>query len=314
MNAILQNYKVKIVNIKNDGTPSIVNSYVDRIYVINLKEDFIKRNYIITLFQKLKISISLVVVERLSKEDYEFVKKHSQISIAEAGCLFSHIWCLKNMIDSQLKNCIIFEDDIILHKHFESLLVGHLKRNPDFLMLGACDYNFQNINHQNVCNYVYYPLTFEFLFGAHANYYSFQGAKRMFEIKTSCVSFFDNFLAEQFYFFPDTSGVCYPNLVVTDISRSALNHCYSLLSKQESFFYSKCFVAFDFQQYNFMYIHLIHEVMKLEDVKRFTNYKDFVIEALHKYFHCEQNESCVLKRLTFDFYTLDDLKNILLEN
>jgi GR25 family glycosyltransferase involved in LPS biosynthesis len=311
MNAILQNYKVKIVNIKNEE-PSIVNSHVDRIYVINLLEDTLKRNYIITLFQKLKIDFSLVVVERLSKEDYKFVEKHSKISIAEAGCLCSHIWCLKNMIDNEFKNSIIFEDDIILHKEFESLLIGHLERKPDFLMLGACDFNFRKENHRNVSNYIYFPFTFEYLFGAHANYYSLEGAKRMFDIKTSFVSFFDNFLAEQFCFFPDTSGVCYPNLAVTDITKSALNHSYSLLSNYESYFYNKCFVAFDFQDYNFIYIHLLNEVMKSEDANKFKNYEDFIKVALHNYFHNEDSASCVYKRLSFQFFTLDDIKNILI--
>jgi GR25 family glycosyltransferase involved in LPS biosynthesis len=310
MNAILQNYKVKIVNIKNEE-PSIVNSYVDRIYVINLLEDSLKRNYIITLFQKLKIDFSLIVVERLSKEDYKFVQKHSQISISEAGCLFSHIWCLKNMIDNKLKNCIIFEDDIILHKHFEELLIGHLERNPDFLMLGACDFNFRKQNHRNVSNYIYFPVTFEYLFGAHANYYSLEGAKRMFDIKTSCVSFFDNFLAEQFCFFPDSSGVCYPNLAVTDITKSALNHSYSLLSNYESYFYNKCFVAFDFQDYNFIYIHLLNEVMTAENANKFQSYNNFIKVALHNYFHNEENANKIYKRLSFDFFTLDDVKNIL---
>lgn len=310
MNAILQNYKVKIVNIKNEE-PSIVNSYVDRIYVINLVEDWLKRNYIITLLQKLKINFSLVVVDRLSKEDYTFVQKHSQISIAEAGCLFSHIWCLKNMIDGNLKNCIIFEDDIILHKEFEKLLIGHLERNPDFLMLGACDYNFRKENHRNVSNYIYFPLTFQYLFGAHANYYSFEAARRMFDIKTSCVSFFDNFLAEQFYFFPESSGVCYPNLVVTDVTKSALNHSNSLLSNSESNFYNKCFVAFNFQDYHFIYIHLLNEVMTSEDSNKFQTFKDFTKAALQKYFHDEETSSCIYKRLSLDFFILADVNNIL---
>lgn len=305
MNAILRNYKVKIINIKNQE-PSIINTYVQRIYVINLVEDSLKRNYIITLFQKLKIDFSLVVVERLSKNDYLFVQKHSQISIAEAGCLFSHIWCLKNMINNKLKNCIIFEDDIILHKNFDELLIGHLERNPDFLMLGACDFNFRNINHRNVCNHIYFPLTFEYLFGAHANYYSLEGAKRMFDIKTSCVSFFDNFLAEQFCFFPETSGVCYPNLVITDITKSALNHSYSLLSSYESSFYKKCFVAFNFQDYNLIYIHLLDKV-----TTGFQTYEDFVKASLNEYFHNnEEAVSQVYKRLTFNFFTLNDMKNI----
>jgi hypothetical protein len=42
---MVKNYKVKIINILNNKE-SEINKRVDKIYVINLSEDIIKRNYI----------------------------------------------------------------------------------------------------------------------------------------------------------------------------------------------------------------------------------------------------------------------------
>jgi len=49
------NYKVVAINITNDKN-SEINSKVKKIFVINLMEDIVKRNYIITLFTKYKLT------------------------------------------------------------------------------------------------------------------------------------------------------------------------------------------------------------------------------------------------------------------
>lgn len=312
MNNILQNYKAKIIHIKNKE-PSIINSYVSQIYVINLAEDALKRNYIITLLQKFKINFSLVVVDRLSEKDYKLVKSESNISIAEAGCLLSHLWCLCNMISNSFLNAIIFEDDIILHKNFETLLLAHIERKPDFLPLGACDFNFRNKNCHAVSNYVYFPITFEYVFGAHANYYSLEGAKRMFEIKTTSISFFDNFYAEIFCYFPHSSGICYPPLALADVSSSQLKHSYGLLSIEETSYFYKCFLNLNFRDYHIIYIHVLKSVLREKDLDRFhDDYKKLCLYVMLLYFHNDFSKAKqVLDRMDFHFFNLEDVRAIL---
>lgn len=312
MNAILRNYKVKLINIKNT-TPSIINSFVSKIFVINLRQDHVKRNYIITLFRKFNIDFSLVIVDPLSSEEFDHIQKLCNISIAEAGCLCSHLWCLSQIIKNNYNNAIIFEDDIILHKDFESLLIGHVNRNPDFLLLGACDFNFKEINHKAVENFVYFPLKFEYLFGAHANYYSLNGAKRMFNIKYNFPSFFDNFYAETFCYFPNTSGICYPPLVLTDVSESHLDHTYDLLSEKEISYFDKCFLDLNFQNYHFMYIHKFKKFLTSSEIDKFTSLKELTIHTLRLFFkEDEKKVNQILCRLSFNFFSLRDIKSILL--
>ena len=61
----IKNYKVININILNDNE-SIINKNVKKIFVINLLEDTVKRNYIITLMKKYGINYTLVVVEKIS--------------------------------------------------------------------------------------------------------------------------------------------------------------------------------------------------------------------------------------------------------
>lgn len=311
MNAILQNYKAKFIQIKNCDHSNI-NSAVQQIYVINLAEDTAKRNYIITLFRKLKINFSLVVVDRISSENFEIVQQHSKISASEAGCLFSHLWCLQHIIQHQLSNAIVFEDDIFLHKNFETLLLKQLERKPDFLTLGACDFSFRKMNFQAVSDNVYFPLTFEYVFGAHANYYSLEGAKRMFEVKTSCFSFFDNFYAEIFCFFPNSSGICYPPLAIADISSSNLDHSYGLLSVEETSYFYKCYINLNFLDYHIIYVHLLDMILDPNEVFNFTCYEELIQHVLLEFFdHNEDETKQVLNRLSFDFFQLSDVRAIL---
>ena len=146
---IIQNYKVKIINFSNSNK-SEINNIVNKIYVINLQENDIRRNYILVLMKKLNIDFTLVIVEKITNENYTVISKKSNISKSEAGCLLSHLWCLNDIIKNNHKNAIIFEDDIILHKNFKNMLIDQLKTNYDLLLLGACDFNFSQHNYTNI--------------------------------------------------------------------------------------------------------------------------------------------------------------------
>jgi GR25 family glycosyltransferase involved in LPS biosynthesis len=98
--------------------------------------------------QKYGISFNLVIVKKINKKDYAYYNNYNNnISISELGCGLSHLWCLKDIIKNKYKNAIIFEDDIIFHKNFEARFFNIIQRQPyDFLLLGACDFHFKEIN------------------------------------------------------------------------------------------------------------------------------------------------------------------------
>ena len=119
-----------------------------------------------------------------------------QLSKSEVGCSLSHLWCLKHIIKNKYKGgAIIFEDDIVVHKNFESMFERLFKeKHFDFLSMGACDFDFFDINYKNVKNGLYQPClkNSKRCYGAHANYYSLNGAKYIFKLKSLFFSFFDN--------------------------------------------------------------------------------------------------------------------------
>ena len=305
---IIENYKVKIINFSNSNK-SEINNIVNKIYVINLQENEVRRNYILVLMKKLNIDFTLVVVEKITNENYTIINKISNISKSEAGCLISHLWCLNNMIKNNHQNAIIFEDDIILHKNFKNMLIERLKSNYDLLLLGACDFNFSQQNYKNVQNNVYNPTTFDKLYGAHANYYSLEGAKKMFELKTQNISFFDNNYIEIFDHFKTKSAICYPNLVVSDISTSDLGHSYKFLSLTEKHYYDKCFKNFDFFNYNFIYLN----ILKNSEINYncFKSYEEYMNNVLYYFFYDTEKVQLIKNRLEIQFFTIDDIKTIL---
>jgi GR25 family glycosyltransferase involved in LPS biosynthesis len=308
---IIKNYKVKNINILNN-TESEINKRIDKIYVINLTEDVHKRNYIITIMKKYGINFTLVIVERISREILFELGEYLPISINELGCCISHLWCLYQVICKKMKNVIIFEDDIIFHKDFENKFINIYDNNPniDFLLLGAHDYNFSKFNYKNIKNKMYKPKSdnnnYNNLYGAHANLYSLKAAKRMFRIRTSQIDFFDKEYMLMFNYFPD-SFICYPNLVLANISESKLQHEKDILSYSEKEYYKKCFINLKFNKYNFIYINLLKYI---QNIYTSDNYETLTDRCLEEY--CgKENTSIIKQRMVMDFFTINDIINIL---
>jgi len=306
---ILDEYKVKLIHIINDNK-SILNSKIKRIYVINMKKDIVKRNYIIILMQKYKINFSFVLVEKVSDKKYNQLCETKSISKGELGCCLSHMWCLNDIIQNNYENAIIFEDDILFHKHFISeFLKVYNTTKLDFLLLGAHDYHFSSNNYKNIStNHLYYPEKSEKLYGAHANFYSLKAAKMMFKIRSSLISFFDKEYELLFEYFKETSYVCYPNLVVSNISASSLNHGKEFFTENEKNYYKRCFTRFDFSQYNFIYLNVIEK--NCIPISHEDTYETYITKCLYVYFYNSDYMKKIKDRMSLDFFTIDDMKNI----
>ena len=304
----IKNYKIKLINIVNDNN-SEINKIVKKIYVINLIEDIQKRNYIIILMKKYKINFTFVIVERISSDLHKQICKSSLISKGELGCCLSHLWCLYQIIKNNYENAIIFEDDIIFHKNFIQRFLNIYNNKLDFLLLGAHDFCFSKFNYKNIKNNLYTPHKNSIsLYGAHANYYSLKGAKRMFSIRTSEISFFDKEYMLMFNHYKDTSFICYPNLVVSNISASTLNHERDMLSDLESDYYNKCFINFKFKCYNFIYLNVLNKFIKINENE---SYESYINKCLYEYFYNFDKIESIQKRLVMDFFTLQDIMIIL---
>jgi GR25 family glycosyltransferase involved in LPS biosynthesis len=312
---ILNNYKVKIINIKNTKHLCFLNKNVDKIYIINLKTDNARRNYIYLLMKKYKINYTLIVVEKIDNKLNLYLNKENYITKGELGCLLSHLWCLNNAIQNQYNNFIIFEDDIIFHKDFNNLFEKIYSPKLDFLLLGACDFSFSSLNQFNVKDNLYTIDNNAIkVYGAHANYYSLLGATKMFEFQMKYLSykitsFFDKNYKDMFNFFKNKNSafICYPNLVVSDISTTNLHHSFPFFSVAENNYYSKCFTNFNFTDYHFIYLSLFTTPCP-NNIS--LTYEEYISKLLYNYLYKKEEIIQIKKRLDFDFFTIEDIKII----
>ncbi len=320
---ILDNYKVYLTCYKRDEErKSILNEHTENIYVINLKNDVIRRNYINLLFKKLNIEYTLVVVEPISEELYSLLRGvEKQLSKSEVGCSLSHLWCLKHIIKNKYRDgAIIFEDDIVVHKNFESMFGQLFKEKQfDFLSMGACDFDFFTINYKSVTNGLYQPCsnTSKRCYGAHANYYSLNGAKYIFKLKSLFFSFFDNNFSKIFKHFNTSAFITYPNLFVTELSTSNINHNYHFYSSNEDYFYSNCFIDFKFQDYRFLYLCIIQKLVSYYERNKTTfeinnkNIYQLLYNTLDDIPIEQEEKFSLIKRIDFYFFTSKDIQTIM---
>ena len=320
---ILDNYNVYLTSYKrNEERKSILNQYTENIYVINLKKDNIRRNYIKQLFKKLNIEYTLIVVEPISEELYSLLRgNEKQLSKSEVGCSLSHLWCLKHIIKNKYKGgAIIFEDDIVVHKNFESMFQQLFKEKQfDFLSMGACDFDFFDINYKNVTDSLYQPClnNSKRCYGAHANYYSLSGAKYIFKLKSLFFSFFDNNFSKIFKHFNTSAFITYPNLFVTELSTSNINHNYHFYSSNEDYFYSNCFIDFKFQDYHFLYLCIIQKLVSYYERNKTTfeinnkNIYQLLYNTLDDIPIEEEKKFCLIERIDLKFFTCRDIQTIM---
>jgi len=147
------------------------------------------------------------------------------------------------------------------------------------------------------------------VYGAHANYYSLEGAKKMFSLESNNISFFDKHNPTMFESFKNTSFICYPNLVVTDISTSSLNHNYPFFSKSEELYYINCFDNFIFTDYNFIYLDIILKNKGVE-IDENDTYESFMTRLIGYQFSNQKEREILKNRQVLDFFTIRDLEKI----
>lgn len=334
--SILSKYKATIYDVINIKKNNFINTRIKKIFVINLADNIIRRNYILVLMKKYNINFSLVVVDRINEKTYNLVT-NTKITKDELGCTLSHLWCLRQMIKENYENSIIFEDDVIFHKNFKEMFMDIFKNDYDFLLLGACDFSFKSLNKDRLSNKkkmvnvesytigddikedtenkpfsknLYRPHENSVkLYGAHANYYSLEAAKLMYESKSRTLTFFDKDYMLLFDNFDESSFICYPNLVVSDISSSNLHHSYPFFSKSEELYYINCFDNFKFTDYNFIYLNIIikNKGVKIRDD---DTYDSFMTRLIRYQFSNSKEREHIRNRISMDFFTINDVERI----
>jgi GR25 family glycosyltransferase involved in LPS biosynthesis len=310
---LINTYGVKRHTLVNDiDNEMYINQYVEHIYIINLEKDNIRRNYIIKLMQKYKINCELIIVPLLQQHEYEIIgNKH--INISETGCYLSHMYCLNDAIRHNFKNIIIFEDDIILHKQFHLLFEKTIKKSDpfDILMLGASDFNFMTFSHSlvNKEKSIYKPhINSTNLKGSFSVYYSNKGYLEFFNKRLESPTYIDDQLIQCINSFSNSFYICYPNIVVPDLSTSNIQHNFWITNEiKETYYFKKCYHMFNFKEYNYICLVLLNNFTVNDNL----TYEENMLISLNNYFiknKDKQKIKTIKEKLEFIFFTIEDLK------
>ena len=323
MESLIENYLVdlyNVINVDNCNNLSILNKHVEKIYIINLKSDNLRREYIKILFQKLNINYNLIRVDTPNLGLYnKFIslcnKGYQKMSIGEVGCYLSHMWCLNDIIKNNIKNAIIFEDDIVVHKNFENLYKKIvMKQDWDFLILGCGDYGFNKGNCDLIKDNIYIP-KYYLVLGTHSIYYSNKAANLFYDKRLKDPVYFDKDLIGIFKLFDENkSGIIYPNLFTIENSTSNLNHNLGI-SKFENndFYYTRCYNNFNFKDYYMIYLDLFKKYI-LEDFSNWFNIsmREIIVNLLKNYFNNNNNLiELHLNNLDNNFFSQHDYYNLI---
>lgn len=313
---LINNYNINRIQYINDSDNNLfINNFVNHIYIINLENNKLRRNYIIKVMEKYNINFELIIVPKLEQKQYENIG-NNKINIGEAGCYLSHMFCLNDAITHNYKNIIIFEDDIILHKDFHNIFKKNITENSfDIFMLGASDFQFRrkNLKILDVKKSVYVPdLTTNFLCGTYAIFYSSDGYRSVFDTRLENPTYMDNNLVQFLKTFKNTFYISYPCLVAADVSTSNIDHNFWITNlEKDKFYYRNCFNSnFEFSNYNFINLQLLVNF----SVNPSLSYKMNILETIKRFFKKNIEKINIIdKRIEYNFFTTEDLIYIIKE-
>tara|TARA_B100000073_G_scaffold346588_1_gene358351 strand:- start:62 stop:3121 length:3060 start_codon:yes stop_codon:yes gene_type:complete len=323
----LLNYHNKNIVIKdfvNTNQPNMFSDVteIEQIYVITMDDTDIRRKYMECVLSKFELDYKLVISKKIPKElQFKYnMSYESHLSIGELGCLLSHLWCLKDAIHNKYKRILVLEDDVIFIKDWISKLVSIINRKKnkiDFLMLGSIDFSFSETNRYfvNDIDGVYVPKSKSNILGAHAIMYSNDAIKHLFFEKMNSPSGFDSewmniFEHENFQY---SSFICYPNLCCCEQSTTSVSHETSLFSDYEKKYLSKCFNLFSFNDYHFIYLLPLVQFKNTHlnvDSGGASNIKKLWNRILKHIGYNRSQINKIIKRIDFDFLSIEDICNI----
>jgi hypothetical protein len=98
-------------------------------------------------------------------------------------------------------------------------------------------------------------------------------------------------------------------MVVSNISDSTLNHSRDFFSKLEYDYYTKCFVNFNFKDYNFLYVNLLKNLNYVDPNQ--DDYEKVTERYLYNTFYDFDKIEEIKGRISNDFFTVEDIINII---
>lgn len=252
-----------VVSVELVNHPSSLNT-LPPMYVITLRGDVFRRSHVSFLMARHHLSHTMVVVDRPCSP----VPSPFQ-NTGEWGCYRSHLWCLSDAIGRGYETFIIFEDDILLHREFPARLqtVCNTMRaqHLDMVMLGSCDFNLKhNLTRLDPNARMYRPE--RAALGSHATMYTGAFAADLVRLKQQTPRPYDEGFQELY----DSRriAVCYPNLVICELTTTNIGHNFSpLVPRRYNSYLSRCFSGrLDYAQYDMFFVKFLEFVYHHEEL------------------------------------------------
>ena len=300
---VIKTYDVKRKTFINDvHNEKYINKTIDKIYVINLQKDQIRRNYMIRLFEKYGINFEIIIVPLITEEQYKAVN-NLDMTIGEVGCYVSHLFCMYDAIQNEYSKIIIFEDDIIIHKDFHALFENVMKhQTEDIVILGVSDFDFYKDNSRFYGN-VYTTDINNQIYGSYGICYSKRGYNNIFQNRLIKPNIIDNKLLHLYKTSNTTYCICFPNLLTTDWTTTNLNHSFGVNDQcLHNIYLKRCYKNnFDYTQYNTLFLF----ILKNECIDKFKSFRDNIDKCLE---NClPSNYDFIKDKIAYDYFTTDDI-------
>jgi len=126
------------------------------IYLINLPKDSARKDRVRHRLERLALRHTVVEGVGKSNNTSEFqwfienLPEEHRHRLNELGCLFSHLKAMKLFYDSGRDNCIIMEDDAMIHKSFISMIRTILNLKIEYEVINLAPYNTKAITWDRV--------------------------------------------------------------------------------------------------------------------------------------------------------------------
>lgn len=126
---------------------NLLNKYFDQINVITLQK---RKKYITNVMNNFKIKCNYfpaILKNNINREQLiqsGFISSKSKLNNGQVACQLSHITVLKNFLQSNDKNCFIFEDDLKypnLNVNYNKIIyevMNNLPDDYDIIYFGRC--------------------------------------------------------------------------------------------------------------------------------------------------------------------------------
>lgn len=217
---------------------NFINYYFDKIFVINLKKDTIKRSNIIKSFSQYNINFEFI--DAIYGYDEPYASKYKiyknndtndrHLICSEGAWGYLETW--KMILESCIKHnyfrILCFDDDVILKDDFMNKFINFAQTidqvNPNWkiINLGASEYNWSNISIKSATDAGWYhPVTTDgsFAIGISNQVYSII----LKELEKFDCSFDSGAIKHIYKMYPKDNFIAFPNIAIADLFLGEIN-------------------------------------------------------------------------------------------